>query len=58
MKIANAIFRKNPAIVIAAGLIVIFILHISYINNGFTWLDHGDIESGRTILPIYRDQAK
>lgn len=33
-------------------LIVSFVIHISYINNGFIWLDHGDIESGRTILPV------
>ncbi len=27
-----------------------FICHGSYFLNGFTWLDHGDIEAGRAIL--------
>jgi hypothetical protein len=26
--------------------------HLSYINNGFVWLDHGDIEQGRAIIPL------
>lgn len=26
--------------------------HLSYINNGFVWLDHGDIEQGRAVIPL------
>jgi protein O-mannosyl-transferase len=33
-------------------LFFIFILHLPYIPNGFTWLDHGDIERGRTIVAV------
>jgi hypothetical protein len=33
-------------------LVIIFFIHVSYISNGFVWLDHGDIESGRAILPL------
>jgi hypothetical protein len=35
-------------------IVLIFILHLSYINNDFVWLDHGDIEAGRVIIPIDR----
>lgn len=35
-------------IVLASAVIV----HLSYINNGFTWLEHGDIEQERAILPL------
>src|SRR3989338_4340814 len=33
-------------------LLAVFLFYLSYINNGFTWLDHGDIERGRAIIPI------
>src|SRR5882672_7920435 len=33
-------------------LLVTFLVHTSYLNNGFVWLDHGDIENGRTIVPL------
>lgn len=33
-------------------LAVTVLTHASYINNGFTWLDHGDIERGRAVVPI------
>lgn len=33
-------------------LFITFVTHIPYINNGFTWLDHNDIETGAAILPI------
>jgi protein O-mannosyl-transferase len=29
-----------------------FIIHSSYLFNGFTWLDHGDIEKGRAVIAI------
>lgn len=34
--------------------IISFVLatHISYISNGFTWMDHNDIEQKRAVLPI------
>jgi hypothetical protein len=33
-------------------LSVIFLLHLSYVPNGFTWLDHRDIESGHALVPL------
>lgn len=33
-------------------LLLTVIVHTSYIFNSFSWLDHGDIESGRTIIEI------
>jgi len=33
-------------------MVVVFVDHASFINNGFTWLDHGDIEAGRAVLPV------
>src|SRR3989344_6535889 len=35
-------------------LILVFLTHISYIPNGFSWLDRGDIVQSRAILPISR----
>lgn len=32
--------------------IVAFLIHVSYLPNGFTWLDHNDIESKQAILPL------
>ncbi len=29
---------------------ITFLAHVSYINNGFTWLDHIDIEQGKAIV--------
>lgn len=37
----------------AIGIItVVLFVHLSYINNGLVWLDHGDIEEKRAIIPI------
>jgi hypothetical protein len=33
-------------------LALIIGVHSSYIANGFLWLDHGDIEEGRAIIPL------
>src|SRR3990172_9047264 len=33
-------------------LVFAFVTHITYLNNGFTWLDHNDIEAGAAVLPI------
>ncbi len=38
-------------------LCITFLVHSSYINNGFTWLDHGDIEAGRAIIQLRRVPA-
>lgn len=32
--------------------IVVLLAHATYIANGFVWLDHGDIEGKRAILPL------
>src|SRR3989344_1544382 len=34
------------------AVVVIILTHLPYIQNGFVWLDHGDIEKKRSILPI------
>ncbi|GEM_PF-1871786 len=44
--------KLSPQFYFAFILLIIFLLHVSYLNNDFVWLDHGDIESGRTIVPI------
>jgi hypothetical protein len=31
---------------------VIIATHLTYVNNGFIWLDHGDIEQGRALIPL------
>lgn len=41
---------KNSYLIIFVILLALLV-HASFINNGFTWLDHGDIEGGRAILP-------
>ena len=33
-------------------VITILLIRLSYINNGFVWLDHGDIEQKRAIVPL------
>jgi tetratricopeptide (TPR) repeat protein len=44
--------KKNAVLSLVFLLGLIFLLHISYIPNGFTWLDHNDIENGKAILPL------
>src|SRR3989344_64551 len=46
------IIEKKNNLFLILVLFLVFLIHLSYINNGFTWLDHGDIEGGRTVLPI------
>lgn len=48
MNYNNSVRRTFILIIIA----VTFLCHSSYIPNGFTWLDHGDIEEKRAIVPI------
>jgi hypothetical protein len=36
----------------ACVLLVIFLLHLSYLPNGFVWVDHVDIEQGRLLFPL------
>jgi len=33
-------------------VITTLLIRLSYINNGFVWLDHGDIEQKRAIVPL------
>lgn len=33
-------------------LLFVFLLHVTYLPNGFVWLDHGDIEAKRTLVPL------
>jgi hypothetical protein len=49
----NRFLKKNSAkILYITVLVFTFLSHASYLNSGFTWLDHGDIEAGRTIIPL------
>lgn len=43
---------KHYFFYLSAILIFTFLIHITYIPNGFTWLDHRDIESQRAIIPL------
>lgn len=42
--------NQKTAMFAAIIFIVALAVHTSYIANGFTWLDHGDIEGGRAIV--------
>ncbi len=42
----------SPPLLYILVLLLTFIVHTSYLNNGFVWLDHGDIEDGRSIVPL------
>ena len=33
-------------------IMLILLTHAGYIDNGFVWLDHNDIEDGHAILPL------
>lgn len=37
---------------LSGTLLFVFLVHISYIQNGFIWLDQGDILEKRAILPL------
>jgi protein O-mannosyl-transferase len=47
-------FKKKSTLLYASALLLIFLLHITYLNNGFIWLDHRDIEAQRAIVPVHR----
>ena len=34
------------------ALALVFVAHASYIDAGFTWLDHGDIEQKSAVMPL------
>ncbi len=44
--------KQDPRLTYLAVIGSALLVHISYIQNGFVWLDHGDIEAGRAILPL------
>ena len=44
--------KFSNRVVIIIILVFIALLHASYLPNGFNWLDHGDIELGRTMVPM------
>ena len=48
--------RFSPRVFFFAVLAVTFLVHTSYLANGFVWLDHGDIESGRAIVVDLRNE--
>ncbi len=43
---------KHYFFYLSTVLIFTFLVHITYIPNGFAWLDHRDIESQRAIVPL------
>lgn len=46
----NSSFKK--VLLLSVTILGLFLAHISYLSNGFTWLDHGDIERGRAIVSL------
>ena len=44
--------KKVYYFLFAGVLLITFLVHASYINNGFLWLDHRDIEDKRAIVPL------
>ncbi len=45
----NRVQTKHMTWLVAA---VVLLTHATYLANGFVWLDHGDIEGKRAILPL------
>lgn len=43
---------KREPILFVVMIIFAFLIHMSYILNGFTWLDHRDIEERHAIVPL------
>src|SRR3989338_8622921 len=39
-------------IYLTSAFFAVFLVFASFINNGFSWLDHGDIERGRAVLTL------
>jgi tetratricopeptide (TPR) repeat protein len=39
-------------LLLAAPLLAAWVTHGSYLDGGFTWLDRGDIEQGRAVVPL------
>lgn len=55
-KLAKSINSKiinKPNRIVLLLVIVTLGIHLTYIDNGFTWLDHGDIERKRAVFPIH-----
>ncbi len=45
--------RIKPDAVLAVSCVAVLIAaHCTYMANGFIWLDHGDIEDGRALVPL------
>lgn len=40
--------RRTAALVAVAALLT----HATYVSNGFTWIDHVDVEQGRALYPL------
>ncbi len=44
--------KKSQRFLYGGLLLFTFLIHSTYLPNGFTWLDHRDIVEGRAVLPI------
>lgn len=44
--------RWSSAVWPLAAVVAAFAAHASVLSGGFNWLDHGDIEQGRVVLPL------
>jgi tetratricopeptide (TPR) repeat protein len=51
-KIRLFINTFSPTVSWCIVFALIGLTHANYIANGFTWLDHGDLELGRAVLPL------
>lgn len=44
----------RKSLFLSIAILAVFLVYSSFINNGFSWLDHGDIERGRALLPLVK----
>ena len=52
MRYPTSISWSSYNLFLSGVILIVFLVHSSYINNGFTWLDHRDIEQRRAITPL------
>ena len=49
---AGSGLKEKPLTGLLLCIAVVAAAHVTYLNNGFVWLDHGDIEQGRALIPL------
>ncbi len=51
-KSIEAVAARHERLILAGILLATVLLQTTYINNGFTWLDHHDIEGRRAVVAV------